>query len=146
MEPIPPELFLDAFPEPIQVIGRRLRELVREAVPDALERVRPGWHLIGYDAPRHDAEGRGRPAYFAYVAPERHHVHLGFEHGYLMRDPERRLEGVGITRQVRWLTYLPVDDPDTSVAIPLLREARRVALLSRAERFEAAMLEGSPRA
>ena len=35
MEPIPPELFLDANPGPIQGIGHRLRELVREAVPHA---------------------------------------------------------------------------------------------------------------
>ena len=112
MEPIPPELFLDAFPGPIQAIGHRLREVVREAVPDVAERVRAGWHLIGYDAPRHEAEGRGRSAYFAYVAPERHHIHLGFEHGYLMRDPDRRLEGEGITRQVRWLTFVPGDEPD----------------------------------
>jgi hypothetical protein len=144
MEPIPPELFLDAFPGPIQVIGHRLRELVREAVPDAAERVRPGWHLIGYDAPRREAEGRGRSAYFAYIAPERQHIHLGFEHGHLMRDPQRRLDGEGITRQVRWLTFGPGDDPDPSIAVPLLREARRVALLSRAERFEAAMLSASP--
>ena len=109
-------------------------------MPDAAERVRPGWHLIGYDAPRHAAEGRGRSAYFAYIAPERHHIHLGFEHGYLMRDPDRRLEGEGITRQVRWLTFEPGDEPDPVIAVPLLREARRVALLSRAERFEAAML------
>ena len=140
VEPIPPELFLDAFPVPIQAIGHRLRELVREAVPDAAERVRPGWHLIGYDARRHEAAGRGRYAYFAYIAPERHHIHLGFEHGHLMRDPDRRLEGKGITRQVRWLTFEPGDGPDPSIAIPLLREARRVALLSRAARFEAAML------
>ena len=140
MEPIPPELFLDAFPGPIQGIGHRLRELVREAVPDAAERVRPGWHQIGYDAPRHEAEGRGRSAYFAYISPERHHIHLGFEHGYLMRDPQRRLEGEGITRQVRWLTFEPGDEPDPSIAVPLLREARRIALLSRAGRFEAAML------
>ena len=139
MEPIPPELFLDAFPGPIQAIGHTLREIVREAVPDAVERVRPGWHLIGYDAPRLAAEGRGRASYFAYVAPERHHVHLGFEHGYLMRDPGRRLEGEGITRQVRWLTFGQGDVPDPAIAVPLLREARRVALLSRAERFEAAM-------
>ena len=145
MEPIPPELFLDAFPGPIQGIGTRLRELVREAVPDAAERVRPGWHQIGYDAPRHEAEGRGRSAYFAYIGPERHHIHLGFEHGYLMRDPDHRLEGEGITRQVRWLTFEPGDDPDPVIAVPLLREARRIALLSRAERFEAAMrAEGDP--
>jgi hypothetical protein len=143
MEPIPPELFLDAFPGPIQAIAHHLRHLVLDAVPDAAERVRAGWHLIGYDAPRHEAEGRGRSAYFAYIAPDRHHIHLGFEHGYLMRDPDRWLEGEGITRQVRWLSFEPGDAPVSEVAIPLLREARRVALLSRAERFEAAMLAGA---
>jgi hypothetical protein len=140
MEPIPPALFLDAFPGAIRAIGDRLRGLVAEAVPDAVERVRPGWHLIGYDAPRHEAEGRGRSSYFAYIAPEQHHIHLGFEHGYLMRDPDRQLEGEGITRQVRWLTFVPGDDPDPVIAVLLLREARRVAVLTRAERFEAAMV------
>jgi hypothetical protein len=144
MEPIPPELFLDAFAGPIQAIGHRLRALVREAVPDVVERVRPGWHLVGYDAPRRDGEAGRRSAYFAYIAPERHHIHLGFEQGYLMRDPGRRLEGGGITRQVRWLTFLPGDAPDEAIVVPLLLEARRVALLSRADRFEAAMLAGLP--
>ena len=144
MEPIPPELFLDAFPDPIQAIGHRLRALVREAVPNVVERVRPGWHLVGYDAPRHEGEASRRSAYFAYVAPERHHIHLGFEQGYLMRDPDHRLEGEGITRQVRWLTFVAGDVPYAAIVVPLLLEARRVALLSRADRFEAAMLAGLP--
>ena len=139
MEPVPPELFLDAYPAPIQAVAHRLRALVIQAVPDAVERVRLGWHLIGYDAPRHEGEGRVKAAYFAFVAPARDHVHLGFEQGYLIRDPDPRLEGEGITRQVRWLTVGPVDEPDPMIVLPLLREARRVALLSRAERFEAAM-------
>ena len=141
MDPIPPEAFLSAFPDPIRVIGERLRTLVTDAVPDAIERVRPGWHLIGFDAPRR-AEGRGKPAYFAYIAPERIHIHLGFEHGYLVRDPGRQLQGEGITRQVRWLTFMPGDEPDAAAIGPLLVEARRVALLTRAERFEEAMLIG----
>jgi hypothetical protein len=142
METIPPEAFLAAFPEPIATLGEQLRRIVREAVPDAVERVRPGWHLVGYDAPRHEdeGEGRGRPAYFAYIAPEPHHIHLGFEHGYLMRDPGGRLEGEGITRQVRWLTFVPGDVPDDASAAALLREARRVALLSLSARLEEAAL------
>ena len=35
MDPIPPEAFLSAFPDPIRVIGERLRTLVTDAVPDA---------------------------------------------------------------------------------------------------------------
>jgi hypothetical protein len=144
MDPIPPEAFLSDFPDPIRRIGERLRVLVTDAVPDAIERVRPGWHLIGFDAPRSPAEGRAKPAYFAYIAPDRIHIHLGFEHGYLMRDPGHRLEGAGITRQVRWLTFTAGDEPDAAAIGPLLVEARRVALLTRAERFEAAMLVAGP--
>src|SRR3712207_2257328 len=136
MDAIPPDAFLAAFPEPIARIGTRLRVLVLDAVPDAIERVRPGWRLVGYDVPR---PAGGRTAYFAYVAPEREHIHLGFEHGIAMADPDGRLEGEGITRQVRWLTFRPGDDPDPRVVVPLVLEARRVALLPAAERFEAAM-------
>lgn len=127
---IPPEAFLEGYPEPIRVLAERLRTIVREAVPDAIEAVRPGWRLIGYDLP-----GSPRRHYFAYVAPEPHHVHLGFEHGVDMDDPARVLQGAGITRQVRWLTWTHVDEVDPAVAIPLVRDAARVSMLSRAERL-----------
>jgi hypothetical protein len=127
---IPPEAFLAAYPAEIAAIAERLRAVVRDAVPEATERVRPGWRLIGYDVPR----GR-RAAYFCFVAPEPEHVHLGFEHGTTMRDPTGRLRGAGITRQVRWLTFRPGTTLDVSVLAPLVREAARVALMSRAERL-----------
>jgi hypothetical protein len=134
MDPLPPEAFLAAFPGPIRVIAGDLRSLVRAAVPESIERVRPGWRLIGYDAP-----SGTRTAYFAYVAPEAQHIHLGFEHGVLMRDPDGLLQGAGITRQVRWLTFHPGDIVDGERIAPLVREALRVARLTRAERFAAAM-------
>lgn len=134
MDPIPPDAYLEAFPPRIAALGQRLREAVRVAIPDAVERVRPGWHLIGYDVPN----GR-RHAYFGYIAPETEHIHLGFEHGHVMRDPHGRLEGVGITRQVRWVTFRPGDAVDAADLAPLIREAARVACLSRDERFAAAM-------
>ena len=140
MDPIPPEAYLAAFPPSIAQLGARLRAVVLAAVPDAVERVRPGWHLIGYDAPARPGSPGRRRAYFAYIAPEREHIHLGFEHGASMRDPDGRLEGEGITRQVRWLTFRPGDEPDPRAIEGLLLEARRVALLPAAERFEAAML------
>lgn len=140
MDPIPPEAFLAAFPEPIHAIGERLRTLLLATIPDAVERVRPGWHLIGYDAPAPPRSRGRRSAYFAYIASEREHIHLGFEHGWLMADPDGRLQGAGITRQVRWLTFRRGDEPDAADIAPLLHEARRVALLPREERFEAAMM------
>ena len=54
------------------------------------ERVRLGWHLIGYDLPL-----RRYGVYFAYVAPEPVHVHLGFEWGAFMGDPPGLLQGAG---------------------------------------------------
>jgi hypothetical protein len=100
------------------------------AIPDAIERVRPGWHLIGYDLP---APRKG--VYFAYVAPEMEHVHLGFEHGWAMRDPDGVLQGVGITKQVRWLTFVDAGAVDVERCVELVHEAARVALMSRGERL-----------
>lgn len=51
VEPIPPELFLERYSPGIRRAVERLRAVVRRAVPDAIERVRPGWGLIGYDVP-----------------------------------------------------------------------------------------------
>jgi hypothetical protein len=133
-DPIPTDAFISVYPAPMQAIVQRLRGVVARRVPDAIEGVRPGWHLIGYDVPH----GR-RTVYVAYIAPETIHVHLGFEHGALMADPERRLQGAGITRQVRWLTYGRVHEIDEAVIEPLLDEAVRVARLGRAGRLALAL-------
>jgi hypothetical protein len=130
MDPIPPEALLDDFPPPMQQIAERLRVIVKRAVPDAIERVRPGWRLIGYDLPI----GKRR-VYVAFVAPENEHVHLGFEHGWAMRDPRGLLRGEGITKQVRWLTFVPGDSIDSAACAELLREAAHVASMTRGERM-----------
>src|SRR5687768_2916099 len=65
------EQFLAAYPPRIAEQALALRKLVRKIVPTAVERVRPGWKLIGYDLP---VPGRG--TYFAWVWPEVEHVHL----------------------------------------------------------------------
>ena len=126
---IPPAALLADHSPEHRAIANRLRELVLDAVPEAIEGVRPGWGLIGYDVPF----GR-RTRYFAFIWAEPEHVHLGFEQGVLMADPHGRLEGQGVTKQVRWLTMRRVADipPETS---DLIREAVRVATLSRGERI-----------
>ena len=141
MDGIPPEAFLEGYPPPMAAIAHDLRAIVRRTFPDAIERVRPGWHLIGYDLP--PTSPRGRSAYFAYVAPEPVHVHLGFEHGWAMRDPHGLLQGAGITKQVRWLTFVPGDTIDGDRCAELLREAALVAAMSRGERMLRAMDAGT---
>jgi hypothetical protein len=130
METIPPEALLAAYPSEHQEVANALRRLVRRAVPAAIERVRPGWGLIGYDVP----VGR-RTRYFAFVWPEIEHVHLGFEHGVLMDDPEGLLQGAGVTKQVRWLTLRRLDDIREAEFQGLVREAARLAAMSRSERL-----------
>jgi hypothetical protein len=65
MDPFPPEALLAPYPPGHKDVANALRRLVKRAVPDAIERVRPGWGLIGYDVP----VGR-RTRYFAFIWPE----------------------------------------------------------------------------
>jgi hypothetical protein len=127
---IPPELFLDGFPGPMREIAERLRSIVLEAVPDATERVRVGWRLIGFDLP----VGR-RSVFFAWVFPEKEHVHLGFPAGVIIDDPQGVMSGAGITKRARWLTFLPGDRIDEPATEALIREGARVALMSPGERL-----------
>jgi hypothetical protein len=131
MDPIPPEALLAGYPEPIRDIAERLRAIVRRAVPEAIEAVRPGWRLIGYDVPA----GRRRSAYFCWVAPEHEHVHLGFQYGIFMLDRDAVLIGKGITRKVRWVTLRESDPIPEAPLVGLVRESARVALLPRSERL-----------
>lgn len=136
MDPIPPEALVDEFPAPMAEIAAWLRGVIHRAIPESVERVRPGRRLIGYDLP---TETR-RLAYFAYIALEPIHVHLGFEHGTSMADPDRLLQGLGITTQVRWVTLTPATMLPEHRLADLLREAARVAVLSRSERIALAEL------
>ncbi|HET7520237.1 MAG TPA: DUF1801 domain-containing protein [Candidatus Limnocylindria bacterium] len=118
-ETIPPELFLSGYPPEIRDLAEQLREVVRQAVPEAVERVRTGWRIIGYDIP----VGR-RTLYFAFVAPEPAHVHLGWERGIWMSDPLGILRGAHLDlKKVRYVTYVPGDEIPTDVLVDYTREA-----------------------
>jgi hypothetical protein len=126
IDTIPPEALLADFPPPHRELGQRLREVVTDAVPEAIERVRPGWRLIGYDLPI-----KRNGVFFAWIWPEPEHVHLGFPRGMDMDDPLGELRGERITKLARWLTYSPGDSVDAEQATRLVLEAARVAMLPR---------------
>lgn len=129
-ESIPPEVFLSGFAHETRVIAERLRSVVREAIPEALERVRTGWRFIGYDVPI----GR-RTRYFAFVAPEPEHVHLGFEYGIWMTDPDGILLGAHLElRRVRFVTFEPGDAIPVDALVRYTREAAELAALGIRER------------
>jgi hypothetical protein len=134
-DPLPPEAFLAGYPDGIRAAAETLRAIVRRAVPDSTERVRAGWRLIGYEVP----DGR-RSRYFAYIAPEPAHVHLGFEYGAWMSDPDGLLQGAHLgLRQVRYTTFTEGQSIPATALEGLTREAARVALLSRGERLGGAL-------
>jgi hypothetical protein len=126
IETIPPDALLADYPPAHRDIAERLRSIVLDAVPDALERVRAGWRLIGYDLPV-----RGRGSLFAWIWLEPEHVHLGFPYGVNMDDPRRVLRGAGVTKLARWLTYEPGDTVDAEQAKALVLEAARTRLIPR---------------
>jgi hypothetical protein len=131
VEPIPTELFLAGFPPGIRSIAERLCDVVVRGVPDATERVRTGWRLIGFDVPL----GR-RSRYFAFVAPEVEHVHLGFEYGAWMDDPHHLLRGAHLDlRKVRFVTYEPGDRIPERDLVEYTRAAAQLAVMSRPDRL-----------
>ena len=98
--------------------ARRLTEAARRrilrVVPEAVEKLRPGWGLIGYNA----------PAYFAFIAPGRDAVRIGFEWGVMLSDPNRLLEGGG--SQVRYVTVRSSRDLGSLAVAELLRAAAAI--------------------
>jgi hypothetical protein len=131
VEAIPPDFFLEGYADEVRSVANRLRAVVKRAVPDVVERVRPGWRIIGYDLPV-----RRHGVYFAWVMPEPVHVHLGFVHGVFMDDPDRRLEGAHLRLvSTRFVTFEPGDEIPEAQMEELTRQAARVAALSREERF-----------
>ena len=127
--------FLAGYPDRIVRTAHQLRRLVRRAMPDSEERLRSGWALIGYDLP----VGRMK-RYFAFIAPEQKHIHLGFEYGAWMADPDRVLEGAHLKlKKVRYLTFAPGTILDRKQLLELVREGARVALAPRSERLASAL-------
>jgi hypothetical protein len=79
------EDFLSAYSPAVQELATTLRTLVREAAPEAQEKVYPGWKNIGY---------AGR-ALFCSISPYKDSVNLFFQQGASLEDPEGLLAGSG---------------------------------------------------
>ena len=124
---VPPEALLEGLPEPMPDLAHRLRELVRQAEPDAVERVRPGWRVIGYDMP----VGRRQLRFFAWILAQPEHVHLGFPRGVLLPDPNGLLSGDGVTKQARWLTVRLASDIDPAAFEALVHAAAALSAVPR---------------
>lgn len=87
------ERLLAGEPPPVAELVRRLRDVVRAAHPDLVEKVNLGWHGVAYHHPR--------AGYVCALFPRGEGVNVGFEHGADHPDPLGRLTGRGRTRDVR---------------------------------------------
>jgi hypothetical protein len=136
----PAEFLLDAYPAAIRETGRALRELILRTVPGTVETVRPGWHWIAYSLP----DGR-RVRNYAWIGPERKHIHLGFEHGILLADPDRLLHGAQERlKQFRYFTFEPSIDVEPAILADYLRRAADLATLPSAARRALAETQAEP--
>lgn len=91
-DPTPDHILLGHRPR-VQALAARLRQIVQESVPEAIEKAYPVWHGIGY---RHAESG-----YFCGIFPQKDSVRLLFEHGASLADPDCLLEGDG--KQTRYV-------------------------------------------
>ena len=122
---LPAEFLLDAYPPAIRATGRALRSLILGTVPGVVETVRPGWRWIAYSLPE-----KGRVRNFAWIGPERKHIHLGFEHGTLLADPEHILQGAQERlKKFRYFTFEPAIDIAESIIVDYLERAAELAVM-----------------
>lgn len=74
----------------LAAIARRLREIILEVDPSAVETVRLGDNAATFGVgPRKMTDG------YAYIMPQRGYVNLGFYQGAALADPDGLLEGTG---------------------------------------------------
>src|SRR6266576_1286170 len=122
---LPAEFLLDGFPSAIRETGRTLRSLIFATVPGAVETVRTGWRWIAYSLPE-----AGRVRNFAWIGPERKHIHLGFEHGTLLADPEHLLHGAEERlKKFRYFTFEPTIDIDEAILVDYIERAAELAVM-----------------
>ena len=138
-DPQPVEALLDDYPAAIRETGLALRALILRTVPGTVETIRPGWRWIAYSLPE-----RQRVRNFAWIGPERRHIHLGFEHGTLLADPERLLHGAEERlKQFRYFTFEPSSHVHEAVLADFIVRAADLAVLPSAAR-RALALDGRP--
>lgn len=132
----PDQLLADHTPG-VRAITEKLRRAVRAAIPDAEERVLPGWHAFGY---RHAEAG-----HVCAIFPMPDEVKLYLEFGANLALPAGAL--LGETKQTRHLRFVRAADVRPRALAPILvaalvaaakrREVRRAARPARTTRRKA---------
>jgi len=110
------DTFLKGYPPPVREIAVKAREAILSVMPDATEKVYPGWKVIQYGA------GADMKSVFAVISPQRERVNLGLANGVDLEDPDGLLEGEG-----KAIRHVKLTSPEAASA-PAIRELVRGAL------------------
>jgi len=108
--------FLMGYSPQVREIAVKAREVILSVLPDATEKVYPGWKVIQY------ATGADMKSVFAAISPQRERVNLGLANAVDLKDPDGLLEGAG--KAIRHLKLTSVD----AAGAPAVRELVRGAL------------------
>jgi hypothetical protein len=107
--------FLAEYPVTIGDIARRLREIIRAAIPNAGEELDRPARVIGYSF------GPGYSGLVCTIIPSKKGVKLGVVYGPRLRDPSGLLEGSG--KQHRYVAFSEPADLEKAGLKDLLRAA-----------------------
>ena len=114
------EEYLEKFPKEIQIIAIKLRDIIRNTIPNINEAVYPGWKLIGYRI----IKGK-KSFYFCFIAPFENRVNLGFEYGNKMAE-NSLLKSAG--KQVKYVKFKVLSQIKIKTIQQLIGEAAMLAL------------------
>jgi hypothetical protein len=110
------DTFLKGYAPPVREIVVKAREVIFSVLPDATEKVYPGWKVIQY------ATGADMKSVFAAISPQRERVNLGLANGAGLDDPDGLLEGNG-----KAIRHIKLTSPQAAES-PAVRELVRGAL------------------
>jgi Domain of unknown function (DU1801) len=110
------DTFLKGYPPPVREIAVKAREVILSVMPDATEKVYPGWKVIQYGT------AADMKSVFAAISPQRERVNLGLAYGVDLEDPDGLLEGDG-----KAIRHVKLTSPEAAGA-PAVRELIRGAL------------------
>ena len=110
------DTFLKGYPPPVREIAVKAREVILSVMPNATEKVYPGWKVIQYGT------AADMKSVFAAISPQRERVNLGLANGVDLPDPDGWLEGEG-----KAIRHVKLTSPEAAGA-PAVRELIRGAL------------------
>jgi hypothetical protein len=107
---------LDGFDPEIQAIAKALKSAITTMHGDFVEVVWPRLKIASYGVgPKKMSE------HYAYIAPQKNYVNLGFYHGVALKDPAGLLEGAG--KRLRHIKIRAASEAATKDVVNLLKAA-----------------------